>query len=324
MSRINVSLLKNYKSDFNNEKSKFNSNAYSTFDSGYIKRCSDGYVIRMRNNLQTLYDKVQKGYNNIDSWWTDYNNDIENLENVLSENSSSGSIKQSSIRNYVNANLHKLNNYNVGFADVISLNFVSNTPNLTFESSYIDSVGSTNSVSSTTNKNSNPPTSWWEENVVSWWNDTIVPWWEDVKATGANCLNTIEELGFLGCLAMAGNSMNAQNMSNAWAFSSDQLQTYQDTIEFNNAAVMSSGEKFKEIEEKLAATGATVVTGLGEGLAKAGEWFLDGMAMLGNSMSAQNMNNAWAFTPDQMQIYQDTIKWNNEATKAFVEKDYVT
>ena len=80
MSRINVTLLKEYKSDFDKEVDAFDTTSFSTFNSSYMFNCTDEYVIKMKDKLKTLYEAVQGAYTNIDSWWTDYNNDIETDE----------------------------------------------------------------------------------------------------------------------------------------------------------------------------------------------------------------------------------------------------
>ena len=117
--KINVSMLKSYENDFNKEQSNFNTRTYSTFSSSYLKMCSDPYVSRMAGKLQTLYDKLKIGYQNTDKWWIDYNDNIEALENYLSDNGSVGAIKESSIRNSANK-LPNLKKYNINYSGVIT------------------------------------------------------------------------------------------------------------------------------------------------------------------------------------------------------------
>ena len=125
--KINVDLLKDYKSDFGNEKSNFNSSSYGIFSSGYISKCSDSYVIRMRDKLKKLYQNIEKSYKNIDFWWEEYNNDIENLEKALSNGGRSGAIRCSSIRNSIDS-LPLLGCYSLELSGIINLNFESNIP----------------------------------------------------------------------------------------------------------------------------------------------------------------------------------------------------
>lgn len=131
--KINVDLLKDYRSDFSNEKSNFNSSSYGTFSSSYINRCSDSYIIRMKDELRKLYQDIEKAYKNIDSWWGDYNNDIESLERALSNDGRSGAIKASSVRSCVDA-LPTLKNYSLSFSGIINLNFEKAMPTLDLES----------------------------------------------------------------------------------------------------------------------------------------------------------------------------------------------
>ena len=119
--KINVSMLKSYENDFNKEQSNFNTRTYSTFSSSYLKSCSDPYVSRMAGKLQALYDKLKIGYQNTDKWWTDYNDNIEALENYLSDNGSVGAIKESSVRNSANK-LPNLKKYNINYSGVITSN----------------------------------------------------------------------------------------------------------------------------------------------------------------------------------------------------------
>lgn len=130
--KINVDLLKDYRSDFSNEKSNFNSSSYGTFSSSYINRCSDSYIIRMKNELRKLYQDIEKAYKNIDSWWGDYNNDIESLERALSNDGRSGAIKASSVRSSVDV-LPTLKNYSLSFSGIINLNFEKAIPTLDLE-----------------------------------------------------------------------------------------------------------------------------------------------------------------------------------------------
>lgn len=112
--KINVSLLKTYESNFNNERNNFNNKTYETFLSSYLKTCSDPYVHSMSTELQRIYEQIKKGYNNIDKWWVDYNNNAETLENYLSGTGSIGAITEVSVRNSVN-NLPELEDYSVRY-----------------------------------------------------------------------------------------------------------------------------------------------------------------------------------------------------------------
>jgi len=137
--KINVSMLKSYEKDFKTELNNFNNKTYTTFSSSYLKNCSDAYVRRMSNELQTLYDKVKKGYQNIDKWWVDYNTNVEGLENYLSDNGSAGAISESSIRNSANQ-LPNLKKYNLKFAGIIPASMVGASYNTVFANNAVVST----------------------------------------------------------------------------------------------------------------------------------------------------------------------------------------
>ena len=75
--QINMTLLKQNKSIFEQRKRNFVNNTYSTFKSSYINSCSDNYIRQMKKELDDLYLKIEKGYSSIDKWWTEYNNEVE-------------------------------------------------------------------------------------------------------------------------------------------------------------------------------------------------------------------------------------------------------
>ncbi len=106
--KINVSLLKSYKTDFNSEQSNFSNVTYNTFSSCYIRRCNDPYISKMSSNLDTLYSRIHKGYSNINTWWSDYLKNVEGLEQSLSNNGKGGYIDETSVRNYVISKLSNL------------------------------------------------------------------------------------------------------------------------------------------------------------------------------------------------------------------------
>lgn len=108
VNRINISNLKNYKNTFDDLKNTFKDSAYSTFQSGYVRKCSDPYVTKMKANLTIMYDRIQNGYNSIDIWWKKYNKSIEEVEKYLSEKG--GTVSESNILGYLNS-LPKLEDF---------------------------------------------------------------------------------------------------------------------------------------------------------------------------------------------------------------------
>ena len=111
--QVDLNSLKSYKVSFDNEKQSYMYNAYNTFSSGYISNCSDKYVQRMRANLSYHYNGISESYSNINAWWTNYNNDLECLENGLLNNKATATgIKESSVIASVNE-LPKLLEFNI-------------------------------------------------------------------------------------------------------------------------------------------------------------------------------------------------------------------
>lgn len=230
--KINVSMLKSYENDFKNELNSFNSKTYTTFSSSYLKNCTDAYVNRMFNELQTYYDEIKKGYQNIDKWWVEYNENVEGLENYLSDNGSIGVISESSVRNSANQ-LPNLKKYNIKFAGIIPESMVGASYNTAFANNIVIStvdpfsslysdyrVSSVNTSEVVNNDNigdffeeigtniSNGAkslwadvTGWWSD-VEKWWNDDALPWiqnaanavWDVVKSVGATVVVFVQSL----------------------------------------------------------------------------------------------------------------------------------
>ena len=144
--KIDVSTLKLYETKFKNELNDFNSKAYTTFSSSYLKSCSDAYVCRMSNQLQALYDEIKNGYDSIDNWFTSYITNVEGLENYLSDNGSIGAISEPNIRNSANQ-LPSLKKYNIKFAGIIEGAMVGALSTAAFANNAVSST--TDSFSST-------------------------------------------------------------------------------------------------------------------------------------------------------------------------------
>lgn len=96
--KVNLSVLKSYKNDFDSEYKNFTNNTYSTFSSSYLKNCNDYYVKKIVGELKIQYNAIKNGYININKWWSDYNSNIEGLENFLSDNGGPGAISEASVR----------------------------------------------------------------------------------------------------------------------------------------------------------------------------------------------------------------------------------
>lgn len=115
ISRINISTLKMYKGNFENEKDNFKNSSYATFSSSYLSSSSDSTVNIMKSRLDEIYKSIDNGYNKIFTWFDNYTQDVDGIENVLSNDGRTGSITESLIRNYVNSNLEQLPDYLTNF-----------------------------------------------------------------------------------------------------------------------------------------------------------------------------------------------------------------
>ena len=142
VNKCNISLLDSYYQQFSNEKDKFNSTAYKTFSSSYLTRCNDYNIVKMKNNLEKVYSKINKGYKNIDLWWNSYIDDMKGVENALSNDSKTSSIKEGLLRNFINGQLPSLKNFDVTFSDLVSNKSLSALTNPVFiNNTVISSVG---------------------------------------------------------------------------------------------------------------------------------------------------------------------------------------
>ncbi len=103
--RLNTSLLEQYCSNFKGEKNSY-TNAYNTFNSSYLNSCSDSYVQNISNKIRDKYNTLKKGYENIDSWWTNYNSGVKSLENKLEKDNINTEISSQS--SDINANANQL------------------------------------------------------------------------------------------------------------------------------------------------------------------------------------------------------------------------
>lgn len=112
LNRININVLTSKKNIFLSEKNNFNATTYATFNSSYFFTCYDETVKKMKQKLNGEYYKIQKLYQSIDSFFTSYLNDIEGIEQTLSNGSAS--ILESQIYSVIQQ-LPELKNYQNNF-----------------------------------------------------------------------------------------------------------------------------------------------------------------------------------------------------------------
>lgn len=80
MAVYNVDKIDNWYNDFVSLKNKFNNTYYSDYKSSYIRSCSDSAVKKMQSSLNKHYSKIQKMYNNINTTWNLYLQDLKNTD----------------------------------------------------------------------------------------------------------------------------------------------------------------------------------------------------------------------------------------------------
>ena len=125
VTKINVSLLTNCKSNFRSEQYNFKSKTYGTFKNGYINNCSDSYMKTIANDLNNIYSKIEANYETIYSFFDSYINNVNALENSLLSNSSSNYITESVLKNFVSSKLSDLPTNSVVIRNTVD-KFVSN------------------------------------------------------------------------------------------------------------------------------------------------------------------------------------------------------
>lgn len=106
VNKIDLSLLTSIKDEFKNEENKFNYKSYNTFKSGYIYRCSDHNIVKIKSKLESMYERISNGYSNIYDWFDEYIKTVTSLENSLA--SDSNSVSEAQLNNFVSSKLMNL------------------------------------------------------------------------------------------------------------------------------------------------------------------------------------------------------------------------
>lgn len=115
MSVYNVNHIENLYDDFISCKKNF-SNDYSDIKSSYIYTSTTSSMKSLEKKLDALYSKIEKGYKNIDTYWSSFINDVKKTEGYLKGSNGTGSIKESAIVSAINK-LPKLDTYDAKFSD---------------------------------------------------------------------------------------------------------------------------------------------------------------------------------------------------------------
>lgn len=112
---INVSKLKNTKTELNAEARTF-SNSVSSLNSSYLASTSDATVSSMYNKIKPLCTKINNGYDNILEWFGDYISNAEGLENYASENGALGAITEATVSSVASSKINGFDSFNVNIA----------------------------------------------------------------------------------------------------------------------------------------------------------------------------------------------------------------
>ena len=81
--KFDKDVVNGYKDSFDSEKNIFRNNSYSTYKYGYLKTSTEPLIGKMASTLDELYGKIDKGYSNINEYWTDYISANNSLETSL-------------------------------------------------------------------------------------------------------------------------------------------------------------------------------------------------------------------------------------------------
>lgn len=93
--------VSNYKNNFMSEKNNFESTSYYTFSNSYLNHSGESIISQMASSLETEYKKIDKGYNSINDYWTDYIEASDSLE--YSFKNFGASCSNSTVNNYLSS-----------------------------------------------------------------------------------------------------------------------------------------------------------------------------------------------------------------------------
>ena len=116
MAVYNVSKIESWYNDFSSLRNKYINDNYKSYNNSYIKKCGNSSIIKMRNNLNSHYERIKKLYNGVNNYWRDYLNDVKNTDNRLA--GKGGSIKVSSLLSKLESMPH-LQEYNDTVVDKV-------------------------------------------------------------------------------------------------------------------------------------------------------------------------------------------------------------
>ena len=82
--KIDTSLLDSVSSNLSTEKTSFTEGASKIFSTSYLSKCDDSTIQSMYRKINDHYSKIAKSYNSINTWLSEYSNDVKNVDSSLS------------------------------------------------------------------------------------------------------------------------------------------------------------------------------------------------------------------------------------------------
>ena len=92
MAFYNVSKIENWFDDFTSCKNKFINTYYDDYQDSYIRTCNDEIIRKMKTQLDNHYNKIKRIYNRINDHWSNYLNDLKNIDNCIAGTSNPFSV----------------------------------------------------------------------------------------------------------------------------------------------------------------------------------------------------------------------------------------
>lgn len=108
---VDLSVIETECENFKNCSDKYQNNTHSYFKNSYLTKCSDSQIRRAVSKISSYYENVKKDYDEIYKWWKSYIDNVNGLENYLS-NQGLSTLSEQSLINYLKCSLEELESYN--------------------------------------------------------------------------------------------------------------------------------------------------------------------------------------------------------------------
>ncbi|MCI9433723.1 MAG: hypothetical protein HFI86_00410 [Bacilli bacterium] len=108
---VDLSVIETECENFKNCSGKYQNNTHSYFKNSYLTKCTDSQIRRAVSKISSYYENVKKDYDEIYKWWKSYIDNVNGLENYLS-NQGLSTLSEQSLINYLKCSLEELESYN--------------------------------------------------------------------------------------------------------------------------------------------------------------------------------------------------------------------